>query len=52
MSLIISSVDDSQWKFNGGNEFRFADFRSTCSPGQNTGRLNKTVKPLRTLPGY
>ncbi|GHM98953.1 hypothetical protein WSM22_04430 [Cytophagales bacterium WSM2-2] len=37
-------IDDS-WQFNGGNEFRFADFRSLNSPGQNTGRINKTLKP-------
>jgi hypothetical protein len=37
-------LDDS-WHFNGGNEFRFADFRSTNYPGQNTGRINKTMKP-------
>ncbi len=37
-------LDDS-WQFNGGNEFRFADFRSLNYPGQNTGRINKSVKP-------
>lgn len=37
-------LDDS-WHFNGGNEFRFADFRSTNYPGQNTGRINKMIKP-------
>lgn len=37
-------LDDS-WHFNGGNEFRFADFRSTTYPGQNTGRINKMIKP-------
>lgn len=37
-------LDDS-WQFTGGNEFRFADFRSLNSPGQNTRRLNKSVKP-------
>lgn len=37
-------LDDS-WQFSGGNEFRFADFRSTTYPGQNTGRINKMIKP-------
>lgn len=37
-------LDDS-WTFNGGNEFRFADFRSLTHPGQNTGRIIKTTKP-------
>jgi len=37
-------LDDS-WQFSGGNEFRFADFRSLNNPGQNTRRLNKTIKP-------
>ena len=37
-------LDDS-WHFSGGNEFRFADFRSLNYPGQNTGRINKSVKP-------
>ena len=32
--------------FNGGNEFRFVDFRSLNYPGQNTGSINKTVKPF------
>ncbi|HCW08512.1 MAG TPA: hypothetical protein DGG95_14230 [Cytophagales bacterium] len=38
-------LDDS-WQFTGGNEFRFADFRSLNNPGQNTRRLNKSVKPF------
>src|SRR6267142_4117534 len=33
--------------FNGGNEFRWVDFRSLTSPGQNTGTLNRTVKPFQ-----
>jgi hypothetical protein len=33
--------------FNGGNEFRWVDFRSLNSPGQNTGSLNRTVKPFQ-----
>jgi hypothetical protein len=37
-------LDDS-WQFTGGNEFRFADFRSLNYPGQNTGRINKSIKP-------
>ena len=28
-----------------GNEYRFVDFRSLNSPGQNTGRLDKMVQP-------
>lgn len=34
---------DKQW--SAGNEFRWVDFRSLISPGQNTARINKTVKP-------
>lgn len=36
---------DDQWQFPGGNEFRFADFRSLMYPGQNTGKINKATKP-------
>ncbi|MBI3481813.1 MAG: DUF5103 domain-containing protein [Bacteroidetes bacterium] len=43
-------MDDS-WQFNGGNEFRFADFRSLNYPGQNTGRLNKSIKPYELYLG-
>jgi hypothetical protein len=32
-----------QWL--AGNEFRFVDFRSLNSPGQNTARINRTVQP-------
>jgi hypothetical protein len=32
-------------QFDGGNEFRFVDFRSLNAPGQNTGKLNRAVKP-------
>jgi Domain of unknown function (DUF5103) len=37
---------DQDKQFNGGNEFRFVDFRSLNYPGQNTGSLNRTVKPF------
>lgn len=33
----------NQW--TAGNEFRFVDFRSLNSPGQNTGKLNRMVTP-------
>ncbi len=36
---------DQDKLFNGGNEFRFVDFRSLNYPGQNTGSINKTIKP-------
>lgn len=36
---------DIENQFNGGNEFRFVDFRSLIAPGQNTGKINRTVKP-------
>ncbi|MFM9837705.1 MAG: type IX secretion system plug protein domain-containing protein [Cyclobacteriaceae bacterium] len=36
---------DADKQFDGGNEFRFVDFRSLNYPGQNTGKLNRTVKP-------
>jgi len=42
--LEYKSQDDSR-QFSGGNEFRFADFRSLTYPGQNTGRINKAAKP-------
>ncbi len=32
-------------QFAGGNEFRFVDFRSLNFPGQNTGKINRAVKP-------
>jgi len=38
---------DSDKFFVGGNEFRFVDFRSLNAPGQNTGKMDKTVKPYR-----
>lgn len=37
---------DADNQFDGGNEFRFVDFRSLNSPGQNTGKLNRGVKPF------
>ena len=37
---------DQDKLFDGGNEFRFVDFRSLNFPGQNTGSINKTVKPF------
>lgn len=37
-------LDESQ-QFDGGNEFRFVDFRSLSYPGQNTGKINRMVKP-------
>ena len=36
---------DADKQFDGGNEFRFVDFRSLNAPGQNTGKLNRAVKP-------
>ncbi len=36
---------DIENQFDGGNEFRFVDFRSLMAPGQNTGKINRTVKP-------
>lgn len=36
---------DQDKQFSAGNEFRFVDFRSLNFPGQNTGRLDKGVKP-------
>lgn len=35
---------DKQWL--AGNEFRFVDFRSLISPGRNTARIDRTVKPF------
>lgn len=35
---------DKQWL--AGNEFRFVDFRSLISPGRNTARIDKDVKPF------
>jgi hypothetical protein len=37
---------DQDKQFDAGNEFRFVDFRSLNFPGQNTGTLNKSVKPF------
>lgn len=34
---------DKQWL--AGNEFRFVDFRSLNSPGRNTQRIDRSVKP-------
>ncbi len=36
---------DAEKQFDGGNEFRFVDFRSLNYPGQNTGKINRAVKP-------
>lgn len=36
--------DDTKM-FKGGNEFRFFDMRSLNYPGQNVGRVDKTIKP-------
>jgi hypothetical protein len=36
--------EDKHWA--AGNEFRFVDFRSLISPGQNTGSINRSVKPF------
>jgi hypothetical protein len=36
---------DADKQFDGGNEFRFVDFRSLNYPGQNTGKLNRGIKP-------
>jgi hypothetical protein len=35
---------DKQWQ--AGNEFRFVDFRSLNSPGRNTLRIDRKVKPF------
>ncbi len=37
---------DQDKHFVAGNEFRFVDFRSLNFPGQNTGRLDRSVKPF------
>ena len=37
---------DMDHSFSAGNEFRLVDFRSLNSPGQNTGRVDRTRKPL------
>ncbi|MFN7434982.1 MAG: type IX secretion system plug protein domain-containing protein [Bacteroidota bacterium] len=36
---------DAANQFDGGNEFRWADFRSLQAPGANTARINRLVKP-------
>ncbi len=33
--------------FTAGNEFRFVDFRSLNFPGENTGKLDRSVKPFQ-----
>lgn len=38
-------MQDDTRQFLGGNEFRFADFRSLMYPGQNTAQINKATKP-------
>ncbi|MBK5279020.1 MAG: DUF5103 domain-containing protein [Bacteroidia bacterium] len=38
---------DQDQHFTAGNEFRFVDFRSLNSPGENTGKIDRTVKPNR-----
>lgn len=35
---------DKQWV--AGNEFRWVDFRSLVSPGRNTARIDRSVKPF------
>jgi hypothetical protein len=37
---------ESDKQFNAGNEFRFVDFRSINSPGQNTASIDKKNKPF------
>jgi len=37
---------DQDNQFMAGNEFRFVDFRSLNSPGQNTGRLDRSKRPF------
>lgn len=32
-------------QFSAGNEFRFVDFRSLIYPGQNTGSMDRSVRP-------
>jgi hypothetical protein len=36
---------DPSQQWMAGNEFRFVDFRSLNSPGQNTARINRNVEP-------
>jgi hypothetical protein len=36
---------DQDNHFSAGNEFRFVDFRSLIYPGQNTGTMDRSVKP-------
>lgn len=36
---------DAAQQFDGGNEFRWVDFRSLQAPGANTTRINRLVKP-------
>jgi hypothetical protein len=38
---------DQDKHFTAGNEFRFVDFRSLRFPGQNTGTLDRSVKPFQ-----
>lgn len=38
---------DQDKHFTAGNEFRFVDFRSLNFPGENTGKLNRSVKPFQ-----
>ncbi len=40
---------DQDNQFMAGNEFRFVDFRSLNSPGQNTGRLDRSKRPFHLL---
>ncbi len=37
---------DEVQSFQGGNEFRFVDFRSLNYPGQNTRSIDKSAKPF------
>lgn len=38
---------DQDRHFTAGNEFRFVDFRSLNFPGQNTGKLDRSIKPFQ-----
>ena len=40
------SFFDMDNTFSAGNEFRFVDFRSLNSPGQNTQRIDRSRKPV------
>lgn len=40
---------DMDKTFQGGSEFRFVDFRSLNYPGQNTYRLDKSIKPYELV---